>query len=83
FKRAFEELNIAVLESRAMMLFKNCDLDGSGKVGITELEMALMMTDAVTPAPYLTPLDSFYTFDLDGQGTLSWAEFKVGGWVWG
>lgn len=60
-----------------MRLFRTCDLDGSGMVGISELEVALMIHDIVPTTEYITPLDSFYTFDLDGGGDLSWAEFKV------
>ncbi|CAM9250827.1 unnamed protein product [Sphacelaria rigidula] len=76
FKRAFDELNLVILESRAIRLFKCCDLDRSGKIGITELEVALMINEIVPTMSYLTPLDSFYTFDLDAGGDICWVEFK-------
>lgn len=66
-----------VVEARAMRLFRICDLDESGKIGISEMEIALMAHDVVPNPPYLTPLDAFYTFDLDGGGDISWVEFKV------
>lgn len=46
-------------------------------IGISEMEVALMVHDVVPNNTYLTPLDSFHTFDLDGGGDISWAEFKV------
>lgn len=60
-----------------MRLFKSCDLDDSGMIGISELEVALMTHDIIPTTPYMTPLDSFYTFDLDGGGDISWVEFQV------
>ena len=66
-----------VVEGRALRLFEICDLDGSGTVGISELEVALMIHDVVPTTPYLSPLDSFHVFDLDGGGDISWLEFKV------
>lgn len=66
-----------ILESRALRLFKCCDLDRSGKIGISELEVALMINEIVPTMSYLTPLDSFYIFDLDAGGDISWVEFKV------
>lgn len=80
FKRAFDELNLVILEARAMRLFGICDLDRSGRIGISELEVALMINDIVPTTSYLTPLDSLYTFDLDGDGDISWVEFKVMGY---
>ena len=77
FKVALDELNIVVLEGRALRLFNVCDLGGEGKVGITELEVALMINDIIPTTSYITPADSFYTFDLDGGGDISWVEFKV------
>lgn len=79
FKRALDELNLVMVEARAMRLFEVCDLDKSGMIGISELEVALMVNDIVPSTPYLTPLDSFYTFDLDGGGDICWVEFKVHG----
>lgn len=66
-----------IVEARAIRLFRSCDLDGSGMIGISELEVALMINDIVPTTSYLTPLDSFYIFDLDGGGDISWVEFKV------
>lgn len=77
FKLAFDELNLVVMEGRALQLFKACDLSGTGMVGVSELEVALMMHDVVPTTSYLTPLDSFNVFDLDGGGDISWVEFKV------
>ena len=34
-----------------------------------------MMNDAIDDARYLTPYDSFLAFDLDGGGSISYAEF--------
>lgn len=65
------------MEGRALRLFDICDLDGSGTIGITELEVALMVHDAVPVTSYMIPLDAFYVFDLDGGGDISWVEFKV------
>lgn len=78
FKLAFDELNLVVLEGRALKLFKASDLGDTGKIGISELEVALMIHDVVPTTSYLTPLDSFNVFDLDGGGDISWVEFKVG-----
>lgn len=36
-----------------------------------------MIHDVVPTTSYLTPLDSFNVFDLDGGGDISWVEFKV------
>lgn len=38
-----------------------------------------MIHDVVPTTSYLTPLDSFNVFDLDGGGDISWVEFKVRG----
>eukprot|EP00903_Cladosiphon_okamuranus_P007871 g7608.t1 len=76
FKLAFDELNLVVLEGRALQLFKASDLGGTGKIGMSELEVALMIHDVVPTTSYLTPLDSFHVFDLDGRGDISWVEFK-------
>lgn len=65
------------MEGRALRLFKACDLANTGTVGITELEVALMIHDVVPTTSYMTPLDSFNAFDLDGGGDISWVEFKV------
>jgi Ca2+-binding EF-hand superfamily protein len=35
-----------------------------------------MMNDAVPPIDYLTPYDSFTTFDIDGRGSINLHEFK-------
>lgn len=77
FKVAFDELNLVVLEGRALQLFKASDLGGTGTIGISELEVALMIHDVVPTTSYMTPLDSFIVFDLDGGGDISWVEFKV------
>lgn len=77
FKLAFDELNLVIMEGRALRLFKVCDLNGLGTIGISELEVALMIHDVVPTTSHLTPLDSFYIFDLDGGGDISWVEFKV------
>lgn len=77
FKLAFDELNLVVMEGRALQLFKASDLGGTGAIGISELEVALMIHDAVPTTSYLTPLDSFNVFDLDGGGDISWVEFTV------
>ncbi|CAN0273591.1 unnamed protein product [Pylaiella littoralis] len=76
FKLAFDELNIVVMEGRALQLFKASDLSGTGTIGISELEVALMIHDVVPTTSYMTPLDSFNVFDLDGGGDISWVEFK-------
>eukprot|EP00752_Nemacystus_decipiens_P016507 g14756.t1 len=76
FKLAFDELNIVVMEGRALQLFKASDLGDTGTIGISELEVALMIHDVVPTTAYLTPLDSFNVFDLDGGGDISWVEFK-------
>ncbi|CAM9380469.1 unnamed protein product [Ectocarpus sp. 12 AP-2014] len=76
FKLAFDELNLVIMEGRALQLFKACDLSGTGMIGVSELEIALMMHDVVPTTSYLTPLDSFNVFDLDGGGDISWVEFK-------
>lgn len=60
-----------------MRLFTACDLGGGGVIGISELEVALMINDVIPTTSYITPSDSFYTFDLDGGGDISWVEFKV------
>ena len=65
------------MEGRALRLFKACDLANTGTIGITELEVALMIHDVVPTTSYMTPLDSFNVFDLDGGGDISWVEFKV------
>ncbi|CAN0379266.1 unnamed protein product, partial [Ectocarpus sp. 12 AP-2014] len=75
FKLAFDELNLVIMEGRALQLFKACDLSGTGMIGVSELEVALMMHDVVPTTSYLTPLDSFNVFDLDGGGDISWVEF--------
>lgn len=77
FKLAFDELNLVVMEGRALQLFKASDLGGTGTIGISELEVALMIHDVVPMTSYMTPLDSFNVFDLDGGGDISWVEFKV------
>ncbi len=77
FKLAFDQLNIVVMEGRALRLFKACDLGNTGTIGISELEVALMIHDVVPTTSYMTPLDSFNVFDLDGGGDISWVEFKV------
>lgn len=77
FKLAFDELNLVVLEGRALRLFEASDLGDTGTIGISELEVALMIHDVVPATSYLTPLDSFNVFDLDGGGDISWVEFKV------
>lgn len=77
FKVAFDELNLVVMEARALQLFKASDLAGTGTIGISELEVALMIHDVVPTTSYMTPLDSFNVFDLDGGGDISWVEFKV------
>ena len=82
FKRALDLLNIIILEGRASRLFKACDLPDEtgkpgGKVSMTEFEVALMMNDAVPKTgPDLTPLDSFYIFDVDGSGEINQTEFQ-------
>lgn len=68
---------MVILEARALRLFKMCDMDGSGTIGISEFEVALMVHDVVPTTSYMTPMDSFYVFDLDGGGDISWLEFKV------
>lgn len=65
------------MEGRALQLFKASDLAGTGTIGISELEVALMIHDVVPTTSYMTPLDSFNVFDLDGGGDISWVEFKV------
>lgn len=77
FKLALDELNIVVLEGRAQRLFNLCDLDGSGIIGVSELEVALMVHDVLPTTSYMTPVDLFHVFDLDGGGDISWVEFKV------
>ncbi|CAM9117664.1 unnamed protein product, partial [Phaeothamnion confervicola] len=77
FKLMLDHLDVVMLEARAQRLFRNCDLDGSGAIDLSEFELALMMHDALPVAPFLTPLDSFRAFDLDGGGTVSWAEFRA------
>lgn len=77
FKLAFDELNLVVLEGRALQLFKASDLGATGTIGISELEVALMIHDVVPTTSHMTPLDSFNVFDLDGGGDISWVEFKV------
>ena len=82
FKEALDLLNIIVLEGRAQRLFKACDLPDesgkpSGKVSMTEFEVCLMMNDAIPKTgPDLTPLDSFYIFDVDGSGEINQTEFQ-------
>ncbi|CAM9407626.1 unnamed protein product [Scytosiphon promiscuus] len=76
FKQAFDELNLVILEGKALRLFQTCDLGGTGTIGISELEVALMIHDVVPTTSYLTPMDSFNVFDLDGGGDISWVEFK-------
>lgn len=68
---------MVVVEGRALRLFGVCNLSKSGIIGITELEVALMINDVVPSTSYMTPLDSFYAFDLDSGGDVSWVEFKV------
>jgi len=76
FKKALDLLNIIILEGRAMRVFRNCDLDGSGTIGMSEFEVALMMNDAIPKSgPDLTPLDAFYIFDLDKSGEINQREF--------
>ena len=81
FKKALDLLNIVVLEGRALRIFNKCDLPDetgvpSGKLSMTEFEVALMMNDAVPKAGIeLTPLDSFYIFDVDGSGEINQTEF--------
>jgi Ca2+-binding EF-hand superfamily protein len=81
FKRALDLLNIILLEGRALRIFKKCDLPDetgvpSGKLSMTEFEVALMMNDAIPKqGPDLTPLDSFYIFDVDGSGEINQTEF--------
>jgi len=76
FKKALDLLNIIILEGRAMRIFRNCDLDGSGGIGMSEFEVALMMNDAIPKSgPDLTPLDAFYIFDLDQSGEINQREF--------
>lgn len=77
FKLAFDDLGLVIMEGRALRLFNACDLHGTGTIGISELEVALMIHDVVPKTSYLTPLESFNTFDLDGGGDISWLEFKV------
>jgi Leucine-rich repeat (LRR) protein/Ca2+-binding EF-hand superfamily protein len=82
FKKALDLLNIIILEGRALRIFKKCDLPDesgvpSGKLSMTEFEVALMMNDAVPKAGAdLTPLDSFYIFDVDGSGQINQTEFS-------
>lgn len=77
FKQAFDELNLVILEGKALRLFEACDLGGTGTIGISELEVALMIHDVVPTTSYVTPVDSFNVFDVDGGGDISWVEFKV------
>jgi hypothetical protein len=37
--QALDQLDILVMESRAIKLFKHCDLDGSGNIGQSEFEV--------------------------------------------
>eukprot|EP00611_Tribonema_gayanum_P031419 TRINITY_DN9080_c0_g4_i2.p1 TRINITY_DN9080_c0_g4~~TRINITY_DN9080_c0_g4_i2.p1 ORF type:complete len:1210 (-),score=279.99 TRINITY_DN9080_c0_g4_i2:887-4516(-) len=83
FKEGLDQLNIVVLESRALRLFQQCDLQGTGRIGLTEFEMALMMHDAVDKSEHMTPFDSFLVFDLDGSGSISFQEFKQAAMVLG
>jgi hypothetical protein len=40
-EQALDQLDILVMESRAIKLFKHCDLDGSGNIGQTEFEVRI------------------------------------------
>lgn len=72
FKKALDFLNVVILEGRAMRIFRNCDLDGSGNINMSEFEVALMMNDAIPKSGIdLTPLDAFYIFDLDQSGEIN------------
>jgi len=77
FKKAFDELNLVVVEGRALRLFKICDLNRSGTIGISDLEVALMIHDAVPTKHHLSSRDWFEVFDLDGGGEISCLAFKV------
>ncbi|CAM9336211.1 unnamed protein product, partial [Hapterophycus canaliculatus] len=76
FKQALDELNLVIVEGQALRLFEACDLGRTGTIGVSELEVALMIHDVVPTTSYLTPMDSFNVFDLDGGGDISWVEFK-------
>lgn len=65
------------MEGRALRLFKICDLNRSGAIGISELEVALMIHDAVPATHHLSSRDWFQVFDLDGRGEISCLAFKV------
>ncbi|KAG5181929.1 hypothetical protein JKP88DRAFT_245855 [Tribonema minus] len=41
--QGLDQLNIVVLESRALRLFQQCDLQGTGRIGLTEFEAAMVL----------------------------------------
>lgn len=74
FRRALDLMDLAILEPRAMRLFQACDMDNSGKIGMTEFEMALMTHDGA-PDAGLTPRDVFDMFDADRSGKITRTAF--------
>jgi hypothetical protein len=76
FREALDHLDIVVLEPRARELFEMVDLDKSGAIEMTELELAIMIAAKLPPQLEVSVADSFHTFDLARCGHIDQMEME-------
>ena len=77
FVKMLDELDIVLLYPRSAELFRVVNLSHSGRIDMTELELAIDIANQVPPETKLGPIDAFHTFETkDSIGAIDFLQLE-------